>query len=309
MSQEAINLLFAGIGILLANFIVTLINGLRSVGTRKAIKETKAQVVSVQAHVDTVKSEIPSQVQTHIEKPLSSFQEQIDKSLANLASTGTTFAFTMNDIVANYQNQATNYERQIALIAQQLQHTLDQNRQLEKQLFDHKVFAEDLQKGRAADFERIRAMELKQRQMEEIQQAQAEGSKARDKRIKELHDQLDEERRQNSEQRAEQTKLMDVMRNEREIERQRLIQEIADMRSEVDRLRGIEGERQLLVQKLAALQEQSDGDRARLTDLLAQSERDQRRITELEQEVARLKSNGVHSDIPSPQEKRSHDGN
>lgn len=259
---------------------------------RRAIK---ADVGTVQQNVAKVQADLPAQVQTHIEKPLSNFQEQIDKSLANLASTGTTFALTMNDIVANYQNQATNYERQIALISQQLQHTLDQNKQLEKQLFDHKVFAEDLQKGRTADFERIRALELKQRQMEEIQQAQTEGSKARDKRIKELQDQLDEERRHNNDQRHEQTKLMDAMRNEREAERQRLTQEVADLRAEVERLRGIEGERQMLLEKVAALQ--------------AQSERDQQRITELEQEVARLKSlsNGIDANSASTSPQVSHE--
>jgi len=259
---------------------------------RRAIK---ADVGTVQQNVAKVQADIPVQVQTHIEKPLSSFQEQIEKSLANLASTGTTFATTMNDIVTNYQNQSGNYERQIALISQQLQHTLDQNKQLEKQLFDHKVFAEDLQKGRAADFDRIRTLEIKQRQMEEIQQAQAEGSKARDKRIKELQDHLDEERRQASEQRAEQTKLMDVMRNEREAERQRWMQEVAELRAEVERLRGIEGERALLLEKVASLE--------------TKSERDQQRITELEQEVAHLKSlsNGIDASSASTSPQVSHE--
>ena len=70
-------------------------------------------------------------------------------------------------------------------------------------------------------------------------------------------------------------------------------------------------ERQLLVQNLAALQEQSDGDRKRLTELLAQSERDQHHITELEQEVARLKSlsngNSIDASSASPSPQVSHE--
>lgn len=308
ISQETLNAVLGMIGIVLANFVWTIITTIRA---GRVQKRTQQDIAQTKQAVTAVKDEVPAQVQSQIQVPLSAFQAEIAKSLADVAGVGSVMSQSLRDQGANYQDLVRGYQEQLALSEAQLNRALDQNKQIEKQLFDHRLYADELQKARAADFEKMRALELKQRQMEEIQQAQTEGSKARDKRIKELQDHLDEERRQASEQRAEQLKLMDVMRNEREAERQRLTLEVADLRGEVDRLRGIEGERQLLVQNLAALQEQSDGDRKRLTELLAQSERYQHRITELEQEVARLKSlsngNSIDASSASPSPQVSHE--
>ncbi|MCZ2077886.1 MAG: hypothetical protein LC130_23145 [Bryobacterales bacterium] len=257
------------IGIVLANFVWTIVTTIRA---GRVQKKTQQDIAQTKQAVTTVKEDIPAQVQSQIKAPLNEFQSQIEKSLADVAGVGSVMSQSLRDQGANYADLVRGYQEQLALVQTQLNRAMDQIGQRDKQLFDLRVFIDDLQKGRRDDFEKIRALELKQRQMDEIQQAQAEGSKARDKRIKELQDRNDESQRETTRLRAEladYVKQLEIMRTQN-----------AELRTELDRLRGIEGKRQLLLQTVATLK--------------SESARDQQRITELETEVARLKSNSAH---------------
>lgn len=271
ISQETLNAILGMVGIVLANFVWTIVTTIRA---GRVQKRTQQDIAQTKQAVTAVKDEVPSQVQQQIKAPLNEFQSQIEKSLADVAGVGSVMSQSLRDQGANYQDLVRGYQEQLALSQTQLNRALDQNRQIEKQLFDYKLYADELQKGRAADFEKMRALELKQRQMDEILQAQAEGSKARDKRIKELQDRNDEAQRETTRLRAEladYVKQVEIMRTQN-----------AELRAELDRLRGIEGERQLLLETVATLK--------------SESARDQQRITELENEVSRLKSNSVHAE-------------
>lgn len=264
------------IGIVLANFVWTIVTTIRA---GRVQKKTQQDIAQTKQAVTTVKEDIPAQVQSQIKAPLNEFQSQIEKSLADVAGVGSVMSQSLRDQGANYADLVRGYQEQLALVQTQLNRSIDQINTRDKQLFDLRVFIDDLQKGRRADFENIRALELKQRQMEEIQQAQAEGSKARDKRIKDLQDRNDEAQRETTRLRAEladYVKQVEIMRAQN-----------AELRAEVERLRGIEGERQQLLETVAKLEAQAEQDQQRITE-------SQRRITELETEVSRLKSNGVH---------------
>lgn len=276
ISQETLNAILGMIGIVLANFVWTIVTTIRA---GRVQKKTQQDIAQTKQAVTTVKEDIPAQVQSQIKAPLNEFQSQIEKSLADVAGVGSVMSQSLRDQGANYADLVRGYQEQLALVQTQLNRSIDQINTRDKQLFDLRVFIDDLQKGRRADFENIRALELKQRQMEEIQQAQAEGSKARDKRIKDLQDRNDEAQRETTRLRAEladYVKQVEIMRAQN-----------AELRAEVERLRGIEGERQQLLETVAKLEAQAEQDQQRITE-------SQRRITELETEVSRLKSNGVH---------------
>lgn len=276
ISQETLNAILGMIGIVLANFVWTIVTTIRA---GRVQKKTQQDIAQTKQAVTTVKEDIPAQVQSQIKAPLNEFQSQIEKSLADVAGVGSVMSQSLRDQGANYADLVRGYQEQLALVQTQLNRSIDQINTRDKQLFDLRVFIDDLQKGRRADFENIRALELKLRQMEEIQQAQAEGSKARDKRIKDLQDRNDEAQRETTRLRAEladYVKQVEIMRAQN-----------AELRAEVERLRGIEGERQQLLETVAKLEAQAEQDQQRITE-------SQRRITELETEVSRLKSNGVH---------------
>lgn len=276
INQETLNAILGMIGIVLANFVWTIITTIR---TQRAQRRTQEQLSSTQKTISTVQEQIPAQVQTHIQQPLSDLQTQIEKSLTSSAGVMATVATTVNDLIANYQNQADNAQRQFSLVAQQLQDSLEHNRALEKQLFDNKVFIDSLLKSQADDVAQRKRMFAEIDDLKVQLEAMRQVRKVDGDRITQLTAALADTQREltNAKTLLEDTqKQLIVIRTDREAVRQ----EREVLRQELEAERGktalLQQQVETLMQEVARLKEQlaardalDAGEKARRTVALA----------------------------------------